>query len=75
MKRFLLPLFLLLFLPLARAADGLLPADEAFAFQAEVVNDKIILNWDIAKDYYLYKEKIKISSDYSARLGEAKFQV
>ncbi len=75
MKRFLLPLFLLLFLPLARAADGLLPADEAFAFQAEVVNDKIILNWDIAKDYYLYKEKIKISSDYSARLGEAKFPV
>ena len=75
MKRFLLPLFLLLFLPLAQAEDGLLPADEAFAFQAKVANDKIFLNWDIAKGYYLYKEKIKISSDYSARLGEAKFPI
>ncbi|MDC9714887.1 MAG: protein-disulfide reductase DsbD [Gammaproteobacteria bacterium] len=73
MKRFLLSL--LLFLPLAQAADELLPADKAFAFQAEVVDDKILLNWDIAKGYYLYKEKIKISSDYSARLGEASFPI
>ncbi|VVM24056.1 hypothetical protein BSPWISOXPB_6802 [uncultured Gammaproteobacteria bacterium] len=50
-----------------------LPADKAFAFKAKVVNDKILLNWDIAKGYYLYKKKIKIVSDHSQRLGEAQF--
>ncbi|HAO98363.1 MAG TPA: protein-disulfide reductase, partial [Gammaproteobacteria bacterium] len=50
-----------------------LPADEAFAFKARVVNDEILLNWDIAQGYYLYKEKIKISSDFSTQLGTAKF--
>jgi thiol:disulfide interchange protein DsbD len=33
------------------------------------------LNWDIAKGYYLYKEKIKIVSDHSQRLGEAQFPI
>ncbi|CAC9457469.1 Cytochrome c-type biogenesis protein DsbD, protein-disulfide reductase (EC 1.8.1.8) [uncultured Gammaproteobacteria bacterium] len=75
MKRFLLPLFLLLFLPLTQAADELLPADKAFAFQAKVVDGKVLLSWDIAKGYYLYKEKIKISSDHSVRLGEADFPI
>jgi len=55
-------------------AEGeLLPADEAFSFKARVVNDEILLNWDIAQGYYLYKEKIKISSDFSTQLGIAKF--
>jgi thiol:disulfide interchange protein DsbD len=48
----------------ANAREELLPADKAFAFKAKVVNDKILLNWDIAKGYYLYKKKIKIVSDY-----------
>jgi len=72
-KRFLLPLFLLLISAFAHAENDLLPADEAFAFKAKVVNDEILLNWDIAKGYYLYKEKIKISADYSQQLGTAKF--
>ncbi|MBT7002465.1 MAG: hypothetical protein HOA07_02195, partial [Candidatus Thioglobus sp.] len=49
MKRFLLPLFLLLISAFAHAENDLLPADEAFAFKAKVVNDEILLNWDIAK--------------------------
>ncbi|HIF46878.1 protein-disulfide reductase DsbD [Candidatus Thioglobus sp.] len=73
MKRILLPLFLLLFSTFTQAEGGLLPADEAFAFKAKVVNDEIILSWDIAEGYYLYKEKIKISSDFSTSLGVAKF--
>jgi thiol:disulfide interchange protein DsbD len=72
MKRILLFLFLLTSL-FANAREELLPADKAFAFKAKVVNDKILLNWDIAKGYYLYKKKIKIVSDHSQRLGEAQF--
>jgi thiol:disulfide interchange protein DsbD len=73
MRRFLLSLFLLLMSSLALAQEALLPADEAFAFKAKVVDNEIVLNWNIADGYYLYKEKIKISSDYSTRLGVAKF--
>jgi len=73
MKRFLLPLFLLLISTFAQAQEELLPADKAFAFKASVVNDEIVLDWNVAKGYYLYKEKIKISSDSSAQLGVAKF--
>ena len=73
MKRFLLPLFLLLLATFAQAQEELLPADKAFAFKASVVNDEIVLDWNVAKGYYLYKEKVKISSDSSAQLGVAKF--
>ena len=73
LKRLLLPLFLLLFSVFAQAENDLLPADEAFSFKAKVVNDEILLTWGIAKGYYLYKEKIKISSDFSTQLGTAKF--
>ncbi|MCS5591702.1 MAG: protein-disulfide reductase DsbD, partial [Gammaproteobacteria bacterium] len=72
MKRFLLPL-LLLFSTFSHAQNDLLPADEAFSFKAKVVNNEILLNWDIAQGYYLYKEKIKIASDFSTQLGVAKF--
>ena len=57
MKRFLLPLFLLLISTFAQAQEELLPADKAFAFKASVVNDEIVLDWNVAKGYYLYKEK------------------
>ncbi|QKQ24559.1 protein-disulfide reductase DsbD [Candidatus Ruthia endofausta] len=72
MKHLLLPLFLLLS-TFSLAEDDLLPVDEAFTFKASVVNNEILLNWDIAKGYYLYKEKIKISADFLAQLGNAKF--
>ena len=72
MKRLLLFL-LLVFSALTPAQDELLSADKAFAFKAEVVGDEILLNWDIAKGYYLYKEKVGISANHSARLGKADF--
>ncbi len=74
MKRLLLPLFLLLSsFSLAQSEADLLPVDKAFAFKANVVNNEILLNWDIAQGYYLYKEKINISADFSAQLGHAQF--
>ncbi|SMN00919.1 Cytochrome c-type biogenesis protein DsbD, protein-disulfide reductase [uncultured Candidatus Thioglobus sp.] len=75
MKSFLLSFLLLLSSAFAQAQEALLPADEAFAFEAQVIDNEIFLNWNIAKGYYLYKEKIKITSDYPQRLGEANFPV
>ncbi len=72
MKRILLFLFLIISL-FVGAQNNLLFADKAFAFKAKVVDNNILLNWDIAKGYYLYKEKIKIISDQSQRLGEVEF--
>lgn len=74
MKRILLFLFLLISLSV-NTQDELLPADKAFSFKAKIVDDKILLNWNIAKGYYLYKKKIKIISDYFQGLGEAQFPV
>ncbi|WP_428086733.1 protein-disulfide reductase DsbD [Candidatus Thioglobus sp.] len=73
MSRFLFALFLFISSTVVQAQSELLAADKAFAFKAEVVNDEIVLNWDVAKGYYLYKEKINISSDQSSQLGTAKF--
>ena len=40
--------------------DELLEPDQAFALQDPVVNsDSIILKWDIAPDYYLYRNKFR----------------
>lgn len=62
MIRFLLAL---LFLPsLAHAQDGLLPVEEAYRLKYELVEPgKVALHWDIAKDYYLYKGRIKLKTD------------
>jgi thiol:disulfide interchange protein DsbD len=43
-------------------SDELLPADEAFPFFAFSKDDKnISVQWDIAKGYYLYREKIELT--------------
>jgi len=71
MKKFIF-LLLYAFINFAYANDELLPGDEAFRFKAQLVSDEIHLNWDIAKGYYLYKEKIKIASEQSEELGVIK---
>ena len=44
----------------AQEQDGLLPVEQAFVLKAELVGaDRIALDWTIAKDYYLYKGRIK----------------
>ncbi|MGD8843832.1 MAG: protein-disulfide reductase DsbD family protein, partial [Gammaproteobacteria bacterium] len=51
--------------------DELLPADQAFAFSASVEGDHIRAVWDIADGYYLYKSKLRFSTDAAdVGLGE-----
>ncbi len=65
--------FSVVFSTLTSASSALLSADEAFNLRASAVNNQIILDWDIAKDYYLYREKIKISAAIPAQLGKIEF--
>ncbi len=44
----------------AQEQDGLLPVEQAYVLKAELDgSDRIALDWAIAKDYYLYKGRIK----------------
>ncbi len=50
----------------------LLPADQAFQFFAAVKNGRTLhVNWIIAEDYYLYRDKIAfdLSGDAATRIG------
>ncbi|VAX14561.1 Cytochrome c-type biogenesis protein DsbD, protein-disulfide reductase [hydrothermal vent metagenome] len=60
--------------PLLHAEEALLPADEAYAFNARVLDaDTIEAGWQIADNYYLYGNKIRFSSDTPGiRLGKPK---
>ena len=74
--RFILPVLLLIIAGLfAPAQADLLPVDEAFTLKAERKSNNIILNFKIAEGYYLYKEKIRISSDVSKALGRVIFPI
>ncbi|WP_373020429.1 protein-disulfide reductase DsbD [Thiomicrorhabdus sp.] len=49
----------------------LLEADDAFQFSAQVVNGTVQANWNIAHDYHLYQDKIKVKVlNGDATLGE-----
>ncbi|WP_439098871.1 protein-disulfide reductase DsbD [Bowmanella dokdonensis] len=74
------PLFLIvLFSSLAHAQDPLagllddqptfLPVDEAFRFDFRQQDDELILSWQIAEGYYLYKKQFKTVVK-GAELGE-----
>ena len=46
------------------AQPDILPVDEAFARDARVVaRDRVELDWRIADGYYLYRDKIKVTTD------------
>ncbi|MBN2646313.1 MAG: protein-disulfide reductase DsbD [Thiotrichales bacterium] len=54
-------------------ADELLEVDQAFILaEPKVVNQQIQVDWTIAEDYKLYKDKISITSD-QVQLGAASF--
>ncbi len=65
-KRFLFALLMLLPL-LAQARHGndeeLLPPDEAFPFAVQVEGDTLKLEWNTHEGYYLYKDKIRLTTD------------
>ena len=39
----------------------LLPAEQAFTFSTEIINGQITANWQVADDYHLYQDKIKVT--------------
>ena len=66
MKRFLFSLLMLL--PLLASAshgndDELLPPDQAFPFAATVDGDTLKLEWNTHAGYYLYRNKIRLSTN------------
>ena len=76
MKHWLI-LLLAVWLPFAHAEpfgdDELLPADQAFSFQATLASDdRIRAVWDISDGYYLYKSKLHFDTDAEGiRFGDA----
>lgn len=62
--RFLFALLLLPVLSFAQSQDDLLPVEQAFVLKASLIEPgKVSLRWQVAKDYYLYKERIKLKTD------------
>lgn len=59
----------------AQANDGPLPAEQAFATSAIVMDSKTVrVTWMIAADYYMYRDKFKFSSGTDGvTLGAAQF--
>jgi len=57
-------LFAMLLLPvMAQASDELLQVDQAFSLKTPtVVDQQIQVQWQIAEDYKLYKDKIKVTA-------------
>lgn len=58
------------------ASGDFLPAEKAFAFGAEVIDGNLILlSWDIAEGYYLYRDKFEFSIDEAdgVTLGTPKY--
>ena len=55
--------------------DEFLPVDDAFRFDAlPGGSDRVVLNWEIADGYYLYRARIKVATETSAaQLGAPQF--
>lgn len=56
--------------------DEFLPADKAFAFGSEVIDGNlIVLKWDIADGYYVYRDKMEFSIEEGegVTLGKPKY--
>ncbi|WP_133543097.1 protein-disulfide reductase DsbD [Mesocricetibacter intestinalis] len=77
MKKFFL--FLMLWITAFSVSAGLfgtksrfLTAQEAFVFTAERGDDSLLLQWQIAPDYYLYKKEIRVEVS-PGETGEVKF--
>ncbi len=53
-------------LPFGSNQDQFLPVDQAFLFDAAANGpDRVQLNWQIAKGYYLYRSRLKVALDDS----------
>nr|WP_299244282.1 protein-disulfide reductase DsbD [uncultured Halomonas sp.] len=63
--RLLLPLMMLVLSPLA-AGQEFLPVDKAFKLHAEKQDGEVLLRWEIAPGYYLYRKRLGIEGEPSA---------
>lgn len=63
------------FMALGHAAQGALPASQAFEFSGKQEGAKVILQWNIAPGYYLYKEhfKFELMPEGTIPLGKVLF--
>ena len=52
-----------LFSPLSQADEEFLSPEQAFQFVELVEPDSVILQWQIADNYYLYQNRIKVFAD------------
>lgn len=51
--------------------DDLLPVEEAFSLEASTEGDSLVLHWDIAEGYYLYRHAFRVDSGAAGvELGE-----
>ena len=59
----------------AKSDGDFLPVDQAFVFSASSPGaDRIVLRWDIADEYYLYRDKVKITTSApGVQLGTPRF--
>lgn len=67
-------LCVLLLVSLAGAGNAVatefLPVDEAFELTVERDGDRLLLHWDIADDYYLYRDQHRVNTRDGAEVGE-----
>ena len=70
-KKIFTLLLVLVLLPCASWATlSPLPPEKAFAFSAQIASgSSLILQWKIAPGYYLYRDRLKISSPSARRFG------
>lgn len=56
--------------PGSALASEFLPVDEAFELTVEREGDQLSLHWDIADDYYLYRDQHKINAREGAEVSD-----
>ena len=58
----------------ALSQDDLMPAEQAFAISSKIEDSSVILSWDIADGYYLYRDKFSFKiKNAEASLGAIEF--
>ena len=59
----ILLLFSIVWQPLLHAEEELLEPDQAFPFAATIQGDMLQAEWNLPKGYYLYRSKIRLTTD------------
>lgn len=54
-------------------AEDFLDVDDAFRFDVERLDDRLVLTFDIADDYYLYRDRYQLNAKEGGQVGSASF--